>query len=252
VIRPHLVNIAKEFWRLAGGIQEWPCDIERAVSILTPLNIVSLSDLSFNKIEEWFNNRNISFEVEYSERMLHGFISVHKDCGFIFINGTDPESERRYTVSHEVSHYFIDYKIPRERAITTYGKSIEEVLDGYREPTVEERVDSVLNSISIKQYTHILEKEGDGNFDRYNNWLSERDADALAVELLAPYKLVKKDFSKYSKSNLSFQECKIALMDILNNKYALPYIISSEYSSSIAATIIGNKNIIEKLGLNKK
>jgi len=251
VIRPHLVNIAKEFWRLAGGVQKWPCDIERAVSILTPLNIVSLSDLSLKKIKEWFNNRGISFDIDYSDRMLHGFISVHKNFGFIFINGTDSESERRYTVSHEVSHYIIDYKLPRERVVNVYGKGIEEVLDGYREPTVEERVESILNSISIKPYTHILEKEGNGTFEKYNNWMSERDADALAVELLAPYKLIQKGFPKHSKSNLSFQECKTLLMDILKDKYALPYTISAEYSSCIAANIIGNKSLIEKLGLKK-
>ena len=252
MIRPRLLNIAKEFWRLAGGVQKWPCDIERAVSILTPLNIVTLSNLSFTGIKEWFKDKSICFDLEYSERELHGFISVHKNFGFIFINGADSENERRYTVSHELSHYFIDYKIPREKAIDTFGEGILEVLDGYREPTVIERVESVIASTPIKPYIHILEKEGNGGFKRFNNWLSERDADALAVELLAPYNTIQKDLTKLSTKQSSFLENKTAISEILIKKYALPDSIASEYASMIAASFVGNKSLIERLGLNKK
>jgi Zn-dependent peptidase ImmA (M78 family) len=252
VNRQQLTNIAKEFWNLAGRVDKWPCDIERAVTLLTPLNIITLSELNFHRITEWFNSRNISFEIEYTERILHGFISVHKNFGFIFLNGSDTENERRYTVAHEVSHYLVDYRIPRNKAIDTYGEKIIEVLDGYREPTIDERVQSVLGAISIKPYTHVLEVSAGGRFERYGNWLIEKDADALALELLAPYKIVQKDFSKHIKKDLEFEESKRILVKILRDKYDLPESISAEYASIIAAGFINSKTIIDRLGLRKK
>lgn len=157
-----LNQIANDFWKRAGGIKKFPCDITGAVNFALPIDIISLSELSLRKIETWLIQRNIILDLEIDDRLLHGFILVSKGAGFIFVNGTDTEEERRYTIAHEASHFLLDYQRPREIAIEKLGKGILEVMDGYREATNEEQIDGILTSVSIKPYTHLLEKVGNG------------------------------------------------------------------------------------------
>src|SRR6478736_3982828 len=127
MISPLTIQTAKEFWKTAGNNSSYPCDISGAVSLALPIDIVCLSELSLKKIENWLTERKVFFELEISDRLLHGFILISRGCGFIFVNGTDSEEERRYTIAHEAGHYLLDYKLPRDAAVKKLGKSILEV-----------------------------------------------------------------------------------------------------------------------------
>ena len=118
----------------------------------------------------------IDDDLAFDDRLLHGFILISRGSGFIFVNGTDSEEERKYTIAHEASHFLLDYKLPRDTAVKKLGRTILEVIDGYREPTIEEKVDGMLYSAMIKPYTHLLEKVGDGTFKNLNILNSENDA----------------------------------------------------------------------------
>src|SRR5687767_10767614 len=146
-ISPIVTQTAKDFWKKAGGNDVFPCDISGAVSLVLPIDIVSLSELSVQKIQNWLVARKVFLDLEVDDRLLHGFILISRGSGFIFINGTDSEEERRYTIAHETGHFLSDYKLPRELAVKKLGESILEVMDGYREPTLEERIDGTLASV---------------------------------------------------------------------------------------------------------
>ncbi|OJY92693.1 MAG: hypothetical protein BGP13_19220 [Sphingobacteriales bacterium 40-81] len=246
-ISPIIIQTAKDFWKNAGGNNTFPCDITGAVNLVLPIDIVSLSELSVNKIQSWLNERKVFFDLEIDNRLLHGFILIARGAGFIFINGTDTEEERRYTIAHEASHFLLDYQLPRANAVKKLGDGILEVMDGYREPTIEERIDGTLTSISIKSYTHLLEKIGDGTFDNTEILNAENGADELALELLAPHSIVIKDTNP-NRNKISFYDFKNQCYQILRNKYMIPASISEAYSSKLAYIATGAPSLLSKLG----
>lgn len=247
LIRPHIARIANEF-RLKVGRRDKPViDINGAVNLILPIDIVSLSELTLSKIGQWLSARRIDIDIEYSDRLLHGFILTFQGSGFIFINGTDTEEERRYTVAHEASHFILDYKLPRDKAIDRLGPQIVQVLDGYREASTDEMIDGLLASVSVKPYTHLLEKTGDGSFSNIKIYNAENDADALALELLAPSADVIKDV-KFGHNKLSFEEFKATSFQILVTKYLLPVEIAKEYSIRLAYVFTGGPSLLSKLG----
>ena len=124
LIKSKISVIAREFWKTAGYNEKVPKDIYGAVNLVLPLDIINLSELSLRKIVLWLKKRNVTLNISIDDRALHGFILTYKGSGFIFINGTDSENERRYTVAHETSHFLLDYKIPRDRAIEKLGDDI--------------------------------------------------------------------------------------------------------------------------------
>jgi len=247
IAKPYIASIAREFWKQTKLKPNPPYDIQGAVNLILPVDIVSLSELSVKKIEQWLEDRNITFSIGVDDRSLHGFILTFKGSGFIFIDGTDLENERRYTIAHEASHFILDYKIPRDKAIERHSVDIIEVLDGLREPSNEERIEGVLSAVSIKPYMHLLEKSGDGAFIDLRILDAENDADSLALELLAPAAKVIRE-AKQGKKKPVFAEYKDRCLAILMEKYELPGFISEEYASRIAYAVTGGSSILTKLG----
>lgn len=248
VTKPYIKSIAKEFWKKAGFKPKPPYDIQGAVSLNLPIDIVCLSELTVRKIEQWLLNRNVTFSIGIDDRCMHGFILTKRGNGFIFINGTDNYNERRFSIAHEVSHFLLDYKIPRDKAVESLGVGILEVLDGLRQPSYKERIDGILSTINIQPFTHFLEKSGDGSFASLKVFDAENDADSLALELLAPStKVIKK--VRENSDKLIFSEFRKQCYYLLLENYGLPETISEEYSSRIAYAVLGGPSIITKLGL---
>jgi Zn-dependent peptidase ImmA (M78 family) len=247
VIKPYITAIAKDFWTKTGLKTKQPRDISGAVNLLLPIDIINLSELSIKKVVQWLNERSITFHLDVEDRNLHGFVLTYRGSGFIFINGTDPENERRYTIAHEASHFILDYKLPREKVIEKLGYQITEVLDGHRSPTIEERIDGLLSSVRVQPFTHLLEKVGDGSFDYVEILNSENDADALALELLAPNSNVIKD-TKSTRNKISFSDFQEISYQILIEKYSIPEVIAKEYSLRLAYLATGGPSLLNKLG----
>lgn len=249
VVTPvYIENIAKEFWAKIGRSRSQPpYDIAGAVSLLLPLDIISLSELTLLGIDKWLNDRGIKIPVTVSDRHLHGFVLIRNGSGFMFINGTDSEEERKYTIAHETSHFILDYKIPRDRVIEKLGKEVGAVLDGVRAPTVNEQVNSLIKEISLDAFTHLFEKEGDGSFESFKVFNAENNADLLALELLAPHSEVIKT-TQNGRGKISFDVFDQQCFDLLVSSYKLPHSIARQYSKRLAYLTTGGPSIMSKLG----
>lgn len=246
ITKANIINIAKDFKLKAGIKNSIPYDISGAVSLVMPIDIISLSELSLSKIQQWLNDREILFTTEVDNRLLHGFIIIFKGNGFLFVNGTDSEEDRRFTIAHEVSHFILDYQLKRNRAIKKIGIEILEVLDGYRQPTIDEQIDGVLLSVDVTPFTHMVEKDGDGSFESLKNFNAENNADTLALELLAPSQAVIKEIK--SKGKLNYSLFKEDCYNLLVEKYKLPENISEQYSGVLAFKATGGPSVLDKLG----
>jgi len=242
-------KIATDFWQLSRLSLEFPLDIERAISRTQPLFIISLPQLSISKIECFLKEKNIPYLLNSENKSLHGFILIQKNCGYIFINGTDSPQERRFTLAHELAHYLIDYAIPRQKVIDLYGNEITEVLDGNREPTIEENIQGIISNISLKPFFHLLDESELSGFDRIAVWQAEEQADHLALELMAPQRQILSDLDSLNLKE-NFHYYKIKLLALLLEKYGLPVPIAQSYSEYLAEILTGGLSLAEEWGIN--
>jgi len=248
MIEPRLVTIAQDFWAVAGTPLGWPRDLEHAVALTLPLATINLPQLGLYKIQRWLQRRGVPFEFPCQDRQVRGCLVAYRGAGAVFVDGSDPQDERRFTLAHEVSHFLLDYHLPRQRAWQQMGSSILDVLDGLRPATVEERVDGLFNLVSVAPHVHLLEQQGDGSFVRAEVWRAENRADRLAIELLAPLRAVSSDLTNAGRTAV-YSSCLASAHALLTAKYGLPTPIAHAYARTVAEELTGGPSILDKLGL---
>jgi hypothetical protein len=104
----------------------------------------------------------------------------------IFLDGSDHDDERRFSLAHEVAHFLCDYLEPREKALRAIGEAGRDVLDGRRPATPEERLTGILRGVKVGTYTHLMDRSTSGEVNHIQVIEAEDRADRLALELLAP------------------------------------------------------------------
>ncbi|MCI0695708.1 ImmA/IrrE family metallo-endopeptidase [candidate division KSB1 bacterium] len=248
IANAHLALVAETFWREAGPFQRWPCDLERVIALTFRLAIITLPSLNLQRIENWLEKRGTPYEFPCENRHVRGCIVAYRGSGLIFIDGSDPIEERRFTLAHEVAHFLLDYYTPRESARARLGDGILEVLDGLRPPTIDERIEGVLSSISIAPYVHLMEQRGAVKLQRATIWQAENRADELALEILAPVKTVYSGLAAIC-TGFSYFACFESAKQTLIEKYGLPKLIAHGYAQQIAHQLTGGPSVLFELGL---
>src|SRR5882762_3284226 len=142
-----LEDIAKEFWRNAGLSDRFPRNMERAITNALPAAVVYLPRLWTSTVDQWLTDRQLAVRVAAHRQRLRGCMLAYRGRGIIFIDGTDPESEQRFSLAHETAHLLVDYFRPRHQIVTKLGESSIEVLDGLRPPLLAERIDACLAEV---------------------------------------------------------------------------------------------------------
>src|SRR2546427_5774622 len=122
---------ATRFWSsLPAGLRRYPRDTERAVAYALPLHVVRIPKLHVHHIAGWCVTHGTAFSCEYPDHALRGCLVAFRGQGAIFVDGTDPADETRFTIAHETGHFLADYTDLRSSAIKSFGESIAAVLDG--------------------------------------------------------------------------------------------------------------------------
>ncbi len=234
------------FWELSGEMEPFPRSLERSVAFALPVSIIKLSHLKLSVIENWLTRRGSSFQFGCRSRAVRGCLIAFGGEGLIFIDGTDPLDEQRFTLAHEVAHFIVDYLLARRMAISKFGQSIVEVFDGLRAPTVTERVHAVLASTSIGVYTNLMEREeASGSFNS-GVWEIEDRADRVALALLAPPESVLADLDT---SATHFEQRFEVIISVLQERFGLPPIIAIAYGRSLLTCIGRGPSWVETLKL---
>lgn len=246
-VHPNIETTAKHFWGELGEPKEYPCDIQRAISLTKNVFVVSIPGLTMDQIQQWFHLRSFHFSLPMFDLPLHGFLITNCGTGFIFVNGADNEKERRYTLAHEIGHYILDYEQPRQTALRKMGTSILEVLDGLRMPTVEERLQGLVANQNLTSFTHLLDEECMSGMARLQVWGVETRADQLALELLAPARHVRQQLNRLNIP-VQFTEYKLVLTGMLCDYYGLPTTMSESYAIHLAKRFTGGTTFAERWG----
>lgn len=180
--RAEVLLLARGFWLRVGEDYEFPRNIERAAMTALPVVIVKIPRLMSDSITTWFRSRSVDVAVPTSESGMLGCLVAHRGKGVVFVDGTDSIEEQRATVAHEIAHFLRHYLAFRDRALRALGPSVVDVLDGDRAPTFAEKAVSLLHDAPIGMHVHFMPRDHGSDLIAQ----VEREADALALELVAP------------------------------------------------------------------
>ncbi|MFP2897140.1 ImmA/IrrE family metallo-endopeptidase [Corallococcus sp. 4LFB] len=170
--------------------EDFPYDVTADALMRLRVRPVGLRDLSSEKVRQWLAQRGRTVEIGY-HRAMHGCMVAWEGKGLVFFDRNDGPDEQRFTVAHELGHFFLDHLLPRKRALDFFGGGIQDVLDQKRPATREESLTSVLEGVPIGVQIHLMDRGPTGAVGTGVVARSEQRADRLALEWLAPSKLAR-------------------------------------------------------------
>jgi hypothetical protein len=179
---------AQRFWEAVGEEPAgFPRDLRRAIALALPLAVVELPRLRVAAVEDWLAQRRRPLSLAAADRRVRACLLVYEGSGVVFLDGTDPEAEQRFSLAHEVAHFLLHYALPREWVVQRLGQPILAVMDGARPPSTNERIDAVLTGAGpLRLQLHLLDRPDHGPAVFGGLGAVEEWADTLALELLAP------------------------------------------------------------------
>ena len=163
----------------------FPRDIELA-ALSQPVHVELILDLTLAKIDAWLHRYlNWMPAVAMDNRRLRGCLVAHRGRALIFLEATETDEERRFTLSHELAHFIGHYLAARNLAIARLGPTIVAVLDGDRPPTAAERLSGVLARCPLGIFRDVLGRDGGEPLTAAAERM-EAEADAAAFLAIAP------------------------------------------------------------------
>lgn len=220
---------AERFWLLAGHREAFPRSLESSVAWALPLAIVKLPRLAITSINAYLAGQGLTLCLTTRERRLRACLVARAGEGIVFLDGADPDDERRFSLAHEVAHFLLDHLAPRQRAVEAFGPDIIDVLDGRRPPSPAERLHAVLREVALSSLTHLMDRNETGGVPSTATLDAEDRADQLALELLAPATAMVQSLQAEGLdwSALSAAD---ALAAILVTEYGLPRWLAARYA----------------------
>lgn len=164
----------------------FPRDLAAEVPLLLPVTVVPLPHLDSKAVQDWLQRRGRHHPVADVSRRFRGCMVAWRGFGVLFHDSEEGEHERRFTLAHEVAHFVLDHWLPRKRAVRVFGEEILAVLDGLRAPTPEESLTALFERVPLEVQVKLMGRSPSGLFSNATVAESERRADRLALELLAP------------------------------------------------------------------
>lgn len=211
-------ELAARFWAAAGAAPPFPRALGPA-AVWFGLAAIERPGLRVTTVCHWLAQRGIRVAFGGPDRPLRGCLYAHAGTGFAFVDATDDEAERRFTLAHELAHFLRDYWQPRETALARLGPAIREVLDGVRTATPDERLHAVLRNVPVGPFAHLMHRDDLGRPAYGCERDAEAAADRLAFELLAP------------AATLGEVGTRPALLDRLISIYGLPPDPAARYAA---------------------
>ena len=207
---------ALSFWTAAGGRGRFgePVDVERAATSSLPVAVHRVPNLTSASLVDVLKNFGIATTDAGTDRALRGFLIADVGVALILIDNNDPIPEQRVTIAHEIAHFLLHYDAPRRHALSLFGDRILPVLDRTRPATRSELFSAALRDVPIAPFRHALLRSRHGATGRVA--VMEAEADEFALELLAPYELLRKMASNVEAISSRFgipEDCAIRLVE---------------------------------------
>jgi hypothetical protein len=236
-------ELAADFWERAGGGDEWPRPIETALVRIAPVWVVHEEGLTPGAVASWLRRRGARLPVPDDGRALGGCLVAFRGCGAVFVDSVLAPDEARVVIAHEAAHFLGDYEAPRGRALRRLGPSVLPVLDGDRAASPAEGWAAALAGVRLGAHVHYMDRTYDPARTPATDAV-ERAADELALELLAPHRLVIATLA--ARGPLPPQV--VPWERLLADHFALPWRWAAFYARHLAASARRRKTFTEHLG----
>lgn len=237
-----VLETAERFWTAAGGAPDgFPRDLRRAVALALPLAVVDLPRLRVAGVDAWLEERGVALPVAVGDRALRACLLAYAGAGVLFLDGADPDDERRFSLAHEVAHFLVEYQLPRQEAVARLGSGVLAVLDGQRAAAPRERVDAMLAGTPLRTFLHLMERTSDGHAASRHASEAERRADALALELLAPLDAVRACLPAAATAS--------DVEPVLREVFGVPAALARAYARQVAPDVVATDTWRQRLGL---
>jgi hypothetical protein len=214
-----------DFWHEAGEPEPFPRDLSRPITRALPLAIVLLPRLRLDAVQTWLKANGVACPCQEADRPLRACLAARAGHGLIFLDGTDPADEQRFSLAHELGHFLRHYRQPRCLACRHLGAGIAEVLDGERSPTPQERVHALLANVPLGLHLHLMQRGPRRAVVKRDVATAEEEADQVAYELLAPVEAV-----GAAVGSLGGDLASIRIREVLGAVFGLPLAQAEDYS----------------------
>jgi len=235
---------AETFWAVAGEPEPFPRNLRIPIANSLPLAVVSMPALHLAGVDVWMRKQGVVCGIGVDDRRLRACLVARCGQGIIFLDGSDPEDEQRFSLAHELAHFLRGYLTPRRLASERLGESVLEVLDGDRPPLHEERLHALLARVQIGFHVHLMDRSPDGNIVSDAIEEAERGADRLALELLAPSAEVLGQARQYPP-----ERRREMLVRSLVEVYGLPATLAAYYALILAPKPEKGGSLIRRIGI---
>lgn len=237
-------KIASTFWAEAGEPEQFPRNLRHAVANALPLTVVSLPKLHPSVMSQWLQEQRIPCDMTTRDRALRACLVARYGHGIIFIDRADPDDEQRFSLAHELARFLKDYWQPHRAARERLGACVLEVFDGERPPRQEERIHALLAHVKIGYHIHLMERTSDGHLATSTIEAAERNADRLALELLAPAETV-----LLATASRSPEQRRKEIKNVLIESYGLPVTPAAQYAALLVSLSPRTESFLRRLGL---
>ena len=239
-------KLARAYWADVPFQPKCPRNLENSVCWGHSVTVSTLPKLNLASVHDWLAKRGILRDSMPRNRPLHACLAAIRGQGFIFLNGTDPENEKRFSLAHEIAHFILDYELPRKNAIDFFGASIVDVLNGDRAPTIDERLAGTLRTLSLGNFDHLMHRDNSGLARSIRVIEAEDNADRLGLELLAP----RADVMSHLKTNgnTGVTPALKEIVSLLTDIYALPDEVAEQYARFLSAKHLPKQSFRDWIG----
>ena len=221
-------ELAGIFWKRARQAETFPRALRRPSARGFQFSVVLLPELTIRAATKWLMRCGIVCEVPGQNRLLRACLVARWGHGIAILDGDQSDDELRFSLAHELAHFLKDYWSLRMEVQRRLGAAALEVMDGLRSATVDERLHALLRGIPLGFHVHLMERDKDGTIASSVIAESERDADRLAYELLAPADHI---FSGGAPANDR------VLTERLRKFYGLPGLQASRYARILVPSV---------------
>lgn len=236
------IELSEHFWAGAGELEAFPRSLRRSIAMALPVALVLMPRLRLAAVQEWLRSRGMVCEIAAGERPLRACLIARYGHGIIFLDGMDAEDEQRFSLAHELAHFLLHYQRPRQRVAESLGERALEVLDGERQPTKDERIQALLIGVKIGFFVHLMNRTANESKDSIG--VAERNADLLALELLAPSETVLEQLPMQAHGS-----AKLLAEQLLIRTYGLPPSVAARYAEILTSPRRSKRSFIDELGL---
>lgn len=170
------------------------------------------------------------------DRRLYGWLHVGPPSNLILINACLSPAAANYVLAHELAHFFADVLLVRDRWLSTLPAWEEAIKDAFdwRHSDGWLELRAVIRGLPSRPD----EIMGRGGAERPGTAEREHQADLIARELLAPWRIVASLYTQHGADGLPF---------VLQRTFGLPAWVSRDYCDDLCMALSPRRDVIDRL-----